>query len=168
MGFSRPESWSGLPFPSPGIFPTQGLNPGLMHCRQILYWLNCKGSPLVNANYRVLICCTCHFRSSFLFFVYFGFLCLQVSSVSNFYPDTRGQRWSLIEAHLFSCVVGRGDTANKGRRGGGGVLAVGGPHWACPRSRLVCFLGPHCSGSRVLCRGTVQSVSHCVSRTSQV
>ena len=24
-------------FPSPGIFPTQGSNPGLLHCRQILY-----------------------------------------------------------------------------------------------------------------------------------
>jgi len=49
---------------------------------------------LVNANYRVLIC-TCHFQSSSLF-AYFCFLCLQVSSVSNFHPDTRGQRWSLI------------------------------------------------------------------------
>ena len=48
---------------------------------------------LVNANYRVLICCTCHFQSSSLFFVYFGFLCLQVSSVSNFHPDIMGQRW---------------------------------------------------------------------------
>ena len=27
------------------IFPTQGLNPGLPHCRQILYQLNHKGSP---------------------------------------------------------------------------------------------------------------------------
>ena len=76
MGFSRQESWSGLPFPSPGdlpnlgieprspelqadsspseppekpkntgvgyhfllqgIFPTQGSNPGLPHCRQML------------------------------------------------------------------------------------------------------------------------------------
>ena len=27
MGFSRQEYWSGLPFPSPGIFPIQGLNP---------------------------------------------------------------------------------------------------------------------------------------------
>ena len=26
MGFSRQEYWSGLPFPSPGIFPTKGLN----------------------------------------------------------------------------------------------------------------------------------------------
>ena len=29
-----------------GIFPTQGLNPGLPHCRQILYQLNHKGSPV--------------------------------------------------------------------------------------------------------------------------
>ena len=27
-----------------GIFPTQGLNPGLLHCRQILYQLSHKGS----------------------------------------------------------------------------------------------------------------------------
>ena len=63
-------------------------------------------SNVVNANYRVLICCTCHFQSGSLF-VYFGFLCLQVSSVSNFHPDTRGRSWSLIQAHLFSCTVGR-------------------------------------------------------------
>ena len=31
MGFPRQEYWSGLPFPSPEIFPTQGLNPGLPH-----------------------------------------------------------------------------------------------------------------------------------------
>ena len=29
-----------------GIFPTQGSNSGLLHCRQILYRLNQKGSPL--------------------------------------------------------------------------------------------------------------------------
>ena len=28
-----------------GIFPTQGLNPGLPHCRQILYQLSYRGSP---------------------------------------------------------------------------------------------------------------------------
>ena len=37
MGFSRQGYWSGLPFPSPEIFPIQGLNSGLLHCRQILY-----------------------------------------------------------------------------------------------------------------------------------
>ena len=29
-----------------GIFPTQGLNPGLPHCRWILYQLSHKGSPI--------------------------------------------------------------------------------------------------------------------------
>ena len=28
-----------------GIFPTQGLNPGLLHCRWILYQLSQQGSP---------------------------------------------------------------------------------------------------------------------------
>ena len=28
-----------------GIFPTQGLNPGLLYCRQILYLLSHQGSP---------------------------------------------------------------------------------------------------------------------------
>ena len=30
-----------------GIFPTQGLNPGLPHCRRILYQLSHKGSPRI-------------------------------------------------------------------------------------------------------------------------
>ena len=30
-----------------GIFPTQGLNPGLLHCRRILYQLSRKGSPRI-------------------------------------------------------------------------------------------------------------------------
>ena len=30
-----------------GIFPTQGSNPGLPHCRQILHWLNHKGSSRI-------------------------------------------------------------------------------------------------------------------------
>ena len=34
MGFPKQEIWSGLPFPSPGNLPTQGSNPGLLHCRQ--------------------------------------------------------------------------------------------------------------------------------------
>ena len=28
-----------------GILPTQGLNPGLLHCRQILFHLSYKGTP---------------------------------------------------------------------------------------------------------------------------
>ena len=38
---SRPEYWSGYPFPSPGgSSPTQRLNLDLLHARQILYHLS--------------------------------------------------------------------------------------------------------------------------------
>ena len=30
-----------------GIFLTQGLKPGLLHCRQILYCLSHQGNPIV-------------------------------------------------------------------------------------------------------------------------
>ena len=42
MGFSRREYWSGLPLEwvLQGIFPTQGSNSGLPHCRWILYQLS--------------------------------------------------------------------------------------------------------------------------------
>ena len=45
MGFSKQEYWSGLLFPSPRDLPNPGLNPGLLHCRQILYQLSYAGSP---------------------------------------------------------------------------------------------------------------------------
>ena len=32
-----------------GIFPTQELNPGLLHCRQILYQLSYRGSPTIES-----------------------------------------------------------------------------------------------------------------------
>ena len=35
MKFFRQKYCSGLPFSTPGIFPTQGLNPGLLH---LLHW----------------------------------------------------------------------------------------------------------------------------------
>ena len=44
LGVSRQEYWSGLPFPSARGLPTQGLKPGLLHCRQTLYWLSHQGS----------------------------------------------------------------------------------------------------------------------------
>ena len=47
MEFSRPEYWSGSLSLLQGIFPTQGLNPGLSHCRQILYQLSHKGRPRI-------------------------------------------------------------------------------------------------------------------------
>ena len=48
MEFSRQESWSGQQFPPPGIFPAQGMNPVLPHCRQILYHLSHHGWEVLN------------------------------------------------------------------------------------------------------------------------
>ena len=46
MGVSRQPYWSGLPFPCPGdLPPTQGLNPGLLQYRKILYLWSHQGSP---------------------------------------------------------------------------------------------------------------------------
>ena len=53
MGFSRQECWSGLPFPSPWDLLTQESNPGLLHCRQILYWWAKRCFPL-NSSWRTL------------------------------------------------------------------------------------------------------------------
>ena len=54
MGFSREEYWSGLPFPSPEVFPTQESNLGLLHCRQILHQQSYKGSPKLRRSLRRL------------------------------------------------------------------------------------------------------------------
>ena len=44
MEFSRQEYWSGLHALLWGIFSTQGSNPGILHCGQILYHLSHQGS----------------------------------------------------------------------------------------------------------------------------
>ena len=43
-GFSRQKYWSGLPCPPPRDLPNPGLNPGLPHCRKMLYHLSHQGS----------------------------------------------------------------------------------------------------------------------------
>ena len=40
------EYWSRLPFPSLGIFLTEGLNLGLLHCRYLLYRLEPPWKPM--------------------------------------------------------------------------------------------------------------------------
>ena len=40
--WNSPGQITGISLPQ-GIFPTQGLNPGLPHCRQILYQLRATG-----------------------------------------------------------------------------------------------------------------------------
>ena len=48
---SRQEYWGGLPFPSPGDLP----NPGLLHCRWILYHLSHKGAESLGLNVGVVL-----------------------------------------------------------------------------------------------------------------
>ena len=44
MRFSGKSTGVGCHFLLQGIFPTQGSNPGLLHCRQMLYLLSHQGS----------------------------------------------------------------------------------------------------------------------------
>ena len=65
------------------------------------------------------------------------------------------------DGHLFRlpCSVvlwGGKNTANKCHWCAWRVLAVYGPHWVCPSSWHKSFPGLHCSGSRLLCRGSLQ------------
>ena len=85
-----------------GIFPTQGLNPGLPHCRQMLYRL----SHVVGTNYRVLTYCTCHFQGGSLCFSF----CLQVSSESDFCRDTKGVVVDTFLVSLVQSCCGEGGT----------------------------------------------------------
>ena len=50
MEFSRQDTGVGCHFLLQGIFLTQGSNPGLLHCRQIVYHLSHQGSPFLKHN----------------------------------------------------------------------------------------------------------------------
>ena len=54
MGFSRHEYWSGLPFPSPGDLPDQGLNLSLLHWRADSLPLSCQESPQTHPTFHGL------------------------------------------------------------------------------------------------------------------
>ena len=46
MGFLRQESWSALPFPTPGSLIHQGSNPHLLHGQADSLQLSHQGNPL--------------------------------------------------------------------------------------------------------------------------
>ena len=48
MGFSGKNTGVSCYFLLQGIFPIQGLNPSLPHCRQTLYQMSHQGSPKLN------------------------------------------------------------------------------------------------------------------------
>ena len=54
-----------------GIFPIHGSNPGLPHCRQILYWLSHQGSPLyINCSININIIISLLFKDLQSFWCY--------------------------------------------------------------------------------------------------
>ena len=128
-------------------------------------------------NCRDLICYTCQFQSIFPFFVYFCFLCLQVSSVSNF-PWHKGVKEATHLGSLLQLYCGEGGTPQTNSAGIYGECSpwmghagfARGPRVTsrvllrlqgalqghCPRWALhvVHFPGLSHSGSQVLHKGT--------------
>ena len=54
--FSRQKYWGGVPLPPPWIFLTKGLNPDLLHRKQLLYHLSHQGSPCPGRSRHPLSC----------------------------------------------------------------------------------------------------------------
>ena len=70
MEFSRQEYWSGLPFPTPGDLPNPGTEPGLLHCRPILYHCSTWAkSPSPLGLFSLLLSICPHWLLSFLTFL---------------------------------------------------------------------------------------------------
>ena len=51
MEFSKQEYWNGLACLPPGDLPNPEINPGLLHCRWILYHLSHQRCPRVHSNF---------------------------------------------------------------------------------------------------------------------
>ena len=51
MDFPGKSTGVGCHFLLQGIFPTQGLDPGLPHCRQTFYPLSYQGSPFLEGKF---------------------------------------------------------------------------------------------------------------------
>ena len=61
MGFSRPEYWSGLPFPSPGHLPNSGIEPGSPELQADSLLSEPPGKSL-----KYLMLCKCYVNSCWL------------------------------------------------------------------------------------------------------
>ena len=80
--FPGKDTGVGCHFLPQGVFPTQGLNLGLLNHRQILYWLSYKGSPCV------------YIKEYIYSFRFFSIILLQVTEYS-FLAYIVGPYWLL-------------------------------------------------------------------------
>ena len=119
----------------------------------------------VSVNYKILICCTCHFQSGSLFFILASSVCKSLQCLIS--TLTQGAN---VVTHLGSLVhlsCGEGGTLQTIMAGMSGECSQCMDHTGFAITQGgVCFLGLHCSGSMVLFQGTVPS-GPCVSCTSQ-
>ena len=120
-------------------------------CSSLYFFSRSTGPFQCSPSYRVLIC---HFQSSSLFFILASSVCKSLQYLTS--ALTQGGEGGHLSRLTCSVVLWGGrNTANKYHRHVWAELAVFGPQWVCPRSRRVCAPGLYCSGSRLLCRGTV-------------
>ena len=102
---------------------------------------------LVNVNYRVLTCCTCHFQSSSHFFILDSSFCKSLQClISALIQGGKG-------GHLFRLICsvllwGGRNTANKYHCCVWGVLPVYGHTGFATAHNSMCFTGLDCSGAR--------------------
>jgi len=127
MGFSRQEYWSGVPLPSPPwkhtekevlghsmiallqrIYLIQGSNPGLLHCRQILYQLSYEGSPTCEIGILISTNVTFYWwghwgseKSCLFFLIFFSFLNFILFNFTILYWFCHISKWI---CHRYTCV----------------------------------------------------------------
>ena len=89
-----------------GIFPTQGSNPGLPHCRQTLYCLSHQGSPaemkeapIHNWNSKCSLC------SDLRFYQVHGDACVVCGHMSSLQLGGRVWKWSQLLANLLTQIL---------------------------------------------------------------
>ena len=99
-GFSRQEYWSGLPCPPPGNFPTQGSNPGLLHCKQIHYCLKHQGSPWVTLGCSEEVAVGSHRSESHAKLSLFAILVLEI----HYYWDIQDYGLGYLDNTLCSII----------------------------------------------------------------
>ena len=103
LGFSRSEYWSGYPFPSPGDLLNQRLNPGLPHCRQIIYHLSRDYALVI-----LIYCWSDHNTRSTLAFIYKRYIwnfcvCLHSHNITKNWVALEMQKTVSILLHDFMC-----------------------------------------------------------------
>ena len=109
---------------------------------------------MLNVNYRVLICCTCHFQSGSLLFILASSVCKSLQCLISALTQG-GEGCHLFRLTCSAVLWGGRDTVNKYRWHVWGVFPVNGPHWICP------ILWWHALSGSTLLRLQVALQGHC-------